>query len=509
MGMYAQKRDIYKSEAEKYKQMQAELDQMYANGDIGIIDYEAKMREYKSGQMDMAKAAEDMNKSIINLVSDGLEKQNQALSESIQKQKDLLRAEKDLKSFQDSLNDANKNVSRLERQYEILSGDDSEENRKRLREIKSQLEDAKKSRDDLLYDKSIEDQEKNLDNMYDAAVKNSEEYLKDSAKVLIDSFNLVNANTETVSKNIERISKETGVDMSENITNAWKQSGNAVSNFGTTVSSTMPGVLSQISLVTEEMKRLTEESEKAAKSLVKDTVDDYTDYTSIGADNKNPGSSSSSTVSSKKKTSLSKIDNFITSNLKEATQKKSYYAPLNQYIYGKTGGYVLSKDSEKKLAEMLGVSLSTDLTGDAGRKEIQKILDALIKKGWKVNQSDVKGFAKGGIIDPHDILKRTGEDGFIIANQDEAVLTEPQWKSIRDLGTALTNLNQQIYKPYIPEFQTRNAQSPVYNIDNSITVDGVATNEIVKDMANVAKKQAENVITEINRRTYAKGVRWK
>ena len=53
------------------------------------------------------------------------------------------------------------------------------------------------------------------------------------------------------------------------------------------------------------------------------------------------------------------------------------------------------------------------------------------------------------------------------------------------------------------------SQSPVYNIDSSITVEGVATNEIVKDMANVAKKQAENVITEINRRTYAKGVRWK
>ena len=88
-------------------------------------------------------------------------------------------------------------------------------------------------------------------------------------------------------------------------------------------------------------------------------------------------------------------------------------------------------------------------------------------------------------------------------------MTEPQWQSIRDLGTTLTNLNQQIYKPYIPEFQTRNVQSPVNNININTTVEGVATNEIVKDMANVAKKQAENVITEINRRTYAKGVRWK
>lgn len=47
------------------------------------------------------------------------------------------------------------------------------------------------------------------------------------------------------------------------------------------------------------------------------------------------------------------------------------------------------------------------------------------------------------------------------------------------------------------------------NIDNRITVDGVATDKIVQDMAGVAKKQAENVISEINRRTYTKGVRWR
>ena len=55
----------------------------------------------------------------------------------------------------------------------------------------------------------------------------------------------------------------------------------------------------------------------------------------------------------------------------------------------------------------------------------------------------------------------------------------------------------------------RNLQPINNNININTTIDGVATNEIVKDMANVAKKQAENVISEINRRTYAKGVRWK
>ena len=102
---------------------------------------------------------------------------------------------------------------------------------------------------------------------------------------------------------------------------------------------------------------------------------------------------------------------------------------------------------------------------------------------------------------------QTGEDGIALVKHEEAVLTKPEWQSIRDLGIALTNMNQQIYKPYIPEFQTRNMQSPVYNIDNSITVDGVATDKIVQDMANVATKQAEKVVSKINNITYAKGVR--
>ena len=509
MGMYAQKRDIYKSEAEKYKQMQAELDQMYANGDIGIIDYETKMREYKSGQMDMAKAAEDMNKSIINLVSDGLEKQNQALSESIQKQKDLLRAEKDLKSFQDSLNDANKNISRLERQYEILQGDDSEENRKRLREIKSQLEDAKKSRDDLLYDKSIEDQEKNLDDMYDAAVKSSEEYLKDSAKVLIDACGIVNTNTETVSKNIERISKETGVDINDNITKAWQNSGNAVSSFGDTITTKTPGIISQIKLITDEMDKLAEKSEKAAQAIVDAKTDDYLEHTTIGANGNNNGNGSSSET---------KKDN-ITTILENGSNKHptSELAKAVQSAFG-TG---LTKGEMYQISSILKLGYKKeDFYDDSAIRNKAKndVLQALIKKGYlkKSGNSYLRGFAKGGVISElSDAIRLNGDTVLVSAKPGERMLTEQQngyWEKWTQSLPNLMNLTD-IIKPNVnipTAIPTVNReQSPVYNIDSSITVEGVATNEIVKDMANVAKKQAENVISEINRRTYAKGVRWK
>ena len=53
----------------------------------------------------------------------------------------------------------------------------------------------------------------------------------------------------------------------------------------------------------------------------------------------------------------------------------------------------------------------------------------------------------------------------------------------------------------------RTSQSPTYQIDNRTIVEGVATDQIVKQMEGVAQKQAENVVRKINQATYAKGVR--
>ena len=157
---------------------------------------------------------------------------------------------------------------------------------------------------------------------------------------------------------------------------------------------------------------------------------------------------------------------------------------------------VIAEDKLAGLAKILGVKgVGKDTTAD----DRSKILKAL---------KDAK-FSSGGVINAKSLIRQTGEDGIAFVKHEEAVLTKPEWQSIRDLGIALTNMNQQIYKPYIPEFQTRNVQSPVYNIDNSITVEGVATDKIVQDMENVATKSAEKVVSKINNMAYAKGVRRK
>ena len=85
-----------------------------------------------------------------------------------------------------------------------------------------------------------------------------------------------------------------------------------------------------------------------------------------------------------------------------------------------------------------------------------------------------------------------------INSNEEAVLTKPEWQSIKDLGIALNNINYPTYKPYIPSFEPRNVQPTVYNIDSSVTVEGVATDKIVKDMENVATKSVEKAFAQVN-----------
>lgn len=502
MGMYAQKYDVYLAEAQKYKEQMAELERDYQGGDVDPETYEAKMREYKNGQQDMIKSANDAKKSLISLVKEGLDAQNKALEEAIQKQKDLLSEQQKARNLNQTLEDQNKRIARLKKQLSVLDADSSEEARKTKRELQSELDDLLKEQENTLYEQSIEDQEKNLDELLENSEKQASDYLKNSEAVFVDALNYVNANTETVSKNLEKISSDLGYDISTNITDAWKDGGKAVDAYESILQGNIPKITTQIGLITSAWNEACEAAEKAAQAIVDATTDDYLEHTTIGANGNNNGNGSSSET----KTSLSDIKNFITKNAKETKRKKSYYAPLNQYIYDKTKGKVLSKENERKLAKLLNVDIKTDLTGDKGRDELAKIRDAL----------KLAGYSKGGVISElSDAIRLNGDTVLVSAKPGERMLTEQQngyWEKWTQSLPNLMNLTD-IIKPNVnipTAIPTVNReQSPVYNIDSSITVDGIATNEIVKDMANVAKKQAENVISEINRRTYAKGVRHK
>lgn len=491
MGLTAMKGNIAASKRDYYKEQLAQLEKDYNNGNgtIGYDDYISRQREYKQGIQDSVKEINDARKATIDYVKQGLDAQNEALSKSIDKQKELLESEKDLKSFQDTILDQNKNIANLRKQIAALEGDSSEETRKRIQQLKSDLQDAEKEQADTLYDRSVSDQEKTLDDMLTKSQDAAENYLKNTDQVFVDALGYVNKNTSQVSQNIEKISKDLGYDISTYITSAWKDGGDAVGTYESTLSSNVTKITAQIQLITNAWQAQCKAAEKAAKASAKAAAG--TDETTKDTDKK--GNSSNGSGNKSKTSSAKDIKKYITDHADKAKQKKSYYGVLNQYIYDKTGGKVLSVKEEVELAKMLGVSVKSDLSGSGDRK---KIYDALLKK--KI------AFANGGILG--DLVKLTGEDGLFIGSAGESILTKEQTQALIDFRPAIPQFGNMMDILKNVSVNSR-VQSPTYQIDNRTIVEGVATDKIVKEMEGVAQRQAENVVRKINSATYAKGVR--
>ena len=507
IGLTAQNYDTYLAEAQKYKDAIADLNEMYKNGEISLTDYNSQLRTYQQGQRDSIKSANEAKKSLVAYVKQGLDAQNDALSDAIDKKKKLLETEKDLHDFQSKIADQNKNIAKIEKQIAALESDDSEENRKKLQQLKSNLQDAQKDREDTLYDRSISDQEDSLDKMLENSKKQAEDYLKDTNKVFSDALTYVNANSSQVASNIEKIAKDTGYDISSYIVNAWEKGGSAVGDYASTLSSNIPNITAQLGLIASSWQSICDAADRAAEASAKYAETKVTDTQGIGSSNDSGtssgnGSGSSGNNNADKQQELNKlrkkasdITEWISKHSVSATHKKSYYGALNQYLYDKQHGQVLSKADEIALAKKLGVSVKSDLSGKNDREKITSALKKLIKDA---------SFSTGGVI--KDLVKLSGEDGISFLQRGEAVLSKEQTQALLNFKPVIPQINSIIGNlKNIPEKVS--SQSPTYQIDNRTIVEGVATDQIVKQMEGVAQKQAENVVRKINQATYAKGVR--
>lgn len=506
IGLTAQNYDTYLAEAQKYKDAIADLNEMYNEGKIGLNDYNSKLREYQQGQRDSIKSANEAKKSLVAYVKQGLDAQNDALEEAISKKKELLETEKDLHDFQSKISDQNKNIANLRKQIAALEGDSSESNRKRLQQLKSDLKDAEKEQSDTLYDRSISDQEKALDEMLTKSKESAEDYLKDTNKVFSDALTYVNANSSQVASNIEKIAKDTGYDVSTYIVNAWKDSGSAVGDYASTLSSNVPNITAQLGLIASSWQSICKAADEAAEASAKYVETNVTGTQGIGSSNDlgtQSGNSSSGNNDADKQQELNKlrkkasdITEWISKHSVSATHKKSYYGALNQYLYDKQHGQVLSKANEVALAKKLGVSVKSDLSGKNDREKITSALKKLIKDA---------SFSTGGVI--KDLVKLSGEDGISFLQRGEAVLSKEQTQALLNFKPVIPQIDSIIGNLKNIPIEKVSSQSPTYQIDNRTIVEGVATDQIVKQMEGVAQKQAENVVRKINQATYAKGVR--
>lgn len=511
MGLTAQNYDTYLAKAQEYKDAIADLNEMYNEGKIGLTDYNSQLRTYQQGQRDSIKSANEAKKSLVAYVKQGLDAQNDALEEAIDKKTELIDKMKEERSFNQSIADLDKTIARLERQEDILKNDDSEANRKKLREIRSKIEDAREDRDNKFYDKSVEDQKNSLSEMLTNSKKQAEDYLKDTNKVFSDALTYVNANTSQVSNNIDKISKDLGISISEYITNAWKDGGSAVGDYASILSSNVPNITAQLSLIASSWQSICDAADRAAEASAKYAETNVNGTQGIGSSNDSGTSSGNSSGSFgsndadkqqelyKLRKKASDITEWISKHSVSATHKKSYYGALNQYLYDKQHGQVLSKDNEVALAKKLGVSVKSDLSGKNDREKITSALKKLVKDA---------SFSIGGVAT--NLVKISGEDGISFIQRGEAVFSKEQTQALLNFKPVIPQINSIVDNLKNIPVEKASSHSLTYQIDNRTIVEGVATDQIVKQMEGVAQKQAENVVRKINQATYyTNGTRYR
>lgn len=126
-----------------------------------------RYRKYIQLQRESLQACNDEKEAIKSLVEDGIDKQLNALQKLIDKRKDALQSEKDLYDYQKNIKSQVKELTSLEKQLSAYAGDNSEETKAKLQQLRVSFESAKEDLRDTEYDKYISDQESMLDDLYD------------------------------------------------------------------------------------------------------------------------------------------------------------------------------------------------------------------------------------------------------------------------------------------------------------------------------------------------------
>lgn len=200
LGLYKADYETSLAEAKAYAKEYADIMKKISTGELSQSDEAVinRLRELQDEEWAAKLAAEDTLNSIISLVRNGYEAQLDALSKLIQKYKDLKQSEKDAYEYQKTIAEKTKNIASLQKQLHAYGGNDTEEARAKIQELKVQLEDARQDLKETEYEKYLSDTNDMLDSLYDGFEAFIDEKLNNTDAIL----EMINQSVSGMSKEI-------------------------------------------------------------------------------------------------------------------------------------------------------------------------------------------------------------------------------------------------------------------------------------------------------------------
>lgn len=437
MGLHAVNYDTYMQQADDYarhmKEVQKELDNDRYN--TTLIE---KRNELLKLQQESIANAEDEKQAIKDLVSDAYDGMLDALQDLIDKRKEYLQGEQDIYNYQKNVSSITDQISSYQKQLMALSGDDSEENRAQVQTIKENLKNSQDELEQTEYEQWLSDQEQLMDDMYDQMEEWLNTRLDDIDARVLEMIDYVNANADTINTTISEETALVGYNITdamntiwtenkdvvsyynENLYNALYANGNANVNAINLMSNNVVTAINSVKNLVQQMvdaanKKAEEEARKAREAQVaaaaRAAATKSSGSSSSSNSNKSSGSGSASSGNGsnggwgswfinkvdsypkqKLRTDVSIVDRLKFNNFDSSmSARRQYY-----YAMGGTGNY----------------------TGTAAQNV------------WMIQQMKQHGYKDGGTIG--SAIKKTGEDGFILARTGEEVLSLEKVSALRD-----------------------------------------------------------------------------
>lgn len=342
-----------------------------------------RRQELIEQQHDIVDGITEERQAIKELAEDGYKTFLDYLQDIIDKRKEAMNAEREAYEYSRSINEKTKNITNFQKQIAALGGgnDQSEETRLRLQQLNNDLIKAQEDLQDAEYDKWKSDQEEMLDNMY------------------ADFENLINLKLEDLDGLVKEAKDETA-DAASTISQTIH---GVVSEYGVALTDSQYGMrplnetLSDIAHDVHEMMGAADERAEDG-----DIVGDFFVKRKFSDKKK-----------SKLKTTVADVDTAKNSAILKAVQSKLKY---NDFDW-----------STSALAYYYSALGFTDTyKNDAFHNRLL------------YNELEKLGYSEGGTIG--GLIKRTGEDGFVLAQTGEEILSLDKIKEMQNVFTAMQPL---------------------------------------------------------------------
>jgi len=176
--------------------------------------------------------------------------------------------------YQKKVKEQTEEIASLEKQMAAYAGDDSEEARAKIQQIKVDLESAREELEETEYDRYIQDQQTMLDELYEEYETILNERLDNVDALMEDMISEINANAGTISSTLEEQSSAVGINLSEEMASVWGEQGvdGTIAKYGegfseklTSTNNTLGTISSNVASMIGQLNKIAGTKVEAAK----------------------------------------------------------------------------------------------------------------------------------------------------------------------------------------------------------------------------------------------------